>query len=96
MSMNTHLKAVKMTLRGKNPVSLEHMSVRGSNIRYVILPESINLDNLLQDTTVHPKPKRRVVGQAAVGKKPTGGAGSTSSRGGRGRGRGRGRGGMRM
>ncbi|KAF0981375.1 hypothetical protein FDP41_012185 [Naegleria fowleri] len=82
MSMNTHLKAVKMTLKGKNPVSLEHMSVRGSNIRYVILPESINLDNLLQDTTVHPKPKRRTAGQA----QKRGGGASSRGRGGKRRG----------
>ena len=37
--MNTHLKAVKMTIKGRNPVSLDSMSVRGSNIRYVILPD---------------------------------------------------------
>ena len=81
MSMNTHLKAVKMTLKGKNPLPLEHMSVRGSNIRYVILPETINLDNLLQDTTVHPKPKKKTAGQG-----PKKGALSTrgSGRGGRG------------
>ena len=57
--MNTHLKAVKMTIKGRNPVSLDSMSVRGSSIRYVILPErlrlllqltySINLDAYLID-----------------------------------------------
>lgn len=40
IAMNTHLKAVKMTIKGRNPVSLDSMSVRGSSIRYVILPES--------------------------------------------------------
>ena len=39
VAMNTHLKAVKMTIKGRNPVSLDSMSVRGSNIRYVILPD---------------------------------------------------------
>ncbi|KAL0787036.1 hypothetical protein Bca101_003282 [Brassica carinata] len=33
VSMNTHLKAVKLTLKGKNPVALDHLSVRGNNIR---------------------------------------------------------------
>eukprot|EP00761_Pharyngomonas_kirbyi_P010251 gb/GECH01010270.1/.p1 GENE.gb/GECH01010270.1/~~gb/GECH01010270.1/.p1 ORF type:complete len:110 (+),score=10.90 gb/GECH01010270.1/:1-330(+) len=75
MSMNTHLKAVKMTLKGRNPVSLEHLSVRGNNIRYVILPDSTNLDTLLQDTTIKPKPKVKEARRAR----------------GRGRGRGRGR-----
>jgi small nuclear ribonucleoprotein D1 len=56
--MNTHLKTVKMTLKGKNPVALEHLSIRGNNIRYFILPDTVNLDNLLQDTTPRPKPKK--------------------------------------
>lgn len=31
--MNTHLSKVKMTIKGKNPVSLDHLTVRGNNIR---------------------------------------------------------------
>ncbi len=45
--MNTHMKNVKMTIKGKNPVSLDHLTVRGNNIRYYILPESLPLDTLL-------------------------------------------------
>jgi|EP00670_Eutreptiella_braarudii_P005345 small nuclear ribonucleoprotein D1 len=59
VSMNTHLKTVKVTLKGKNPVAMDHLSVRGNNIRYFILPDSLNLDNLLIDTTPKPKPKPR-------------------------------------
>ena len=51
VSMNTHLKQVKMTLKGRDPVSLDTLSIRGSNIRYFILPDSINLDTLLVDDT---------------------------------------------
>ena len=51
VSMNTHLKQVKMTLKGKDPVSLDTLSIRGSNIRYYILPDSVNLDSLLVDDT---------------------------------------------
>ena len=47
--MNTHLKAVKLTMKGKDTVSLEHLVVRGNNIRYFILPESLHLDRLLVD-----------------------------------------------
>jgi len=32
---------------GKNPVNLDHLTVRGNNIRYFILPESLPLDTLL-------------------------------------------------
>ena len=57
VSMNTHLKAVKMTTRhsgGSNtqrrgPVHLDHMAVRGNTIRYVILPDALPLDPLLVD-----------------------------------------------
>ena len=48
-SMNTHLRRVKMTVKGRNPVTLDHLSVRGSTIRFYILPESLNLDSLLVD-----------------------------------------------
>ena len=41
--MNTHLKAVKMTIKGRNPVSLDTLSVRGSNIRYIILPDKYGI-----------------------------------------------------
>ena len=33
MAMNTHLKAVKLTLKGKSPVPLEQLSIRGNNVR---------------------------------------------------------------
>lgn len=56
MAMNTHLKSVKLTAKGKNPVSLDHLSIRGSTIRYYILPDSLNLDTLLVDID---KPKQR-------------------------------------
>ena len=49
MRMNTHLKNVKLTVKGKNPVSLENFSIRGNNIRYFVLPESLPIDTLLVD-----------------------------------------------
>ncbi|KYR02264.1 LSM domain-containing protein [Tieghemostelium lacteum] len=61
ISMNTHLKTVKLTLKGKNPVNLDTLSIRGNNIRYFILPESLNLGTLLVDDTpkIKPNPKKR-------------------------------------
>eukprot|EP01120_Amphizonella_sp_Union-15-10_P013184 TRINITY_DN6089_c0_g1_i1.p1 TRINITY_DN6089_c0_g1~~TRINITY_DN6089_c0_g1_i1.p1 ORF type:complete len:112 (-),score=14.82 TRINITY_DN6089_c0_g1_i1:80-415(-) len=76
ISMNTHLKTVKMTVKGKNPVNLETLSIRGNNIRYFILPDSLNLDTLLVDDT--PKPKAKATKEKL-------------GRGKRGRGRGRGK-----
>jgi small nuclear ribonucleoprotein D1 len=32
ISMNTHLKAVRLTVKGKDTIALDHMTVRGSNI----------------------------------------------------------------
>jgi len=60
--MNTHLKAVKLTLKGKNPVTLDHLSVRGNNIRYYILPDSLNLETLLVEDTPRIKPKKPTAG----------------------------------
>lgn len=53
VSMNTHLKAVKMTTRRSPdaPVHLDHLSVRGNAIRYFILPDALPLDSLLVDDT---------------------------------------------
>lgn len=48
--MNTNLKKVKLIPKGKNPVTLDHLCVRGNNIRYYILPDSLNLETLLDET----------------------------------------------
>jgi small nuclear ribonucleoprotein D1 len=70
-----------MTVRNRNPQSLDSLSIRGSNIRYYILPDSLPLDTLLVDDA--PKPKKKKEGAAARG-----GRGMDRGRGGRGRGRG--------
>ncbi|MPC23303.1 putative small nuclear ribonucleoprotein Sm D1 [Portunus trituberculatus] len=49
VAMNTHLKSVKMTLKNHDPVSYDTLTIRGNNIRYFILPESLPLENLLID-----------------------------------------------
>lgn len=87
VSMNTHLKAVKMTLKNKDPVQLDTLSIRGNNIRYYILPDSLPLDTLLIDDG-----PRRGRGRGDRGRGGRGGRGG-GMRGGRGRGRGGGRGG---
>ncbi|MES2482114.1 MAG: small nuclear ribonucleoprotein Sm D1 [Pseudomonadota bacterium] len=63
-SMNCHLTHVKMVMKGKTPEALDSLSVRGSTIRYVILPDSINLDTLLVDD--FPKQK---VGKPGTGRR---------------------------
>ena len=56
VAMNTHLKRVTLMPRGRNPIKVENMSVRGSTIRWFILPDSLNLDTLLVDID---QPKQR-------------------------------------
>jgi len=60
MSMNTHLKTVRLTMRGREPVPLDSLSIRGNTIRYYILPDSIPLDTLLIDDA--PKAKKKKEG----------------------------------
>lgn len=86
VNMNMHLKNVKMIVKGRNPVSMETLSIRGNNIRDVILPDTLNLDTLLIDDT----PKMRPVAPGAGRGRGRGGRGGRG-RGGRGGGRGRGR-----
>jgi hypothetical protein len=40
---------VQVTVKGKNTVKFDSLSIRGNNIRYYILPDSLNLDTLLID-----------------------------------------------
>ncbi|KAF9899603.1 Small nuclear ribonucleoprotein Sm D1 [Linnemannia zychae] len=88
MSMNTHLRAVKMTVKNKDPVSLESLSIRGNNIRYFILPESLPLDTLLIDDSPKSKSKKKAASSGPVSTRGRG-RGRGGARGGRGRGRGR-------
>lgn len=79
--MNTALRAVKMTPKGRDTIQLDTINIRGSTIRYYILPDSLPLDTLLIDDA--PKPKNKARKEVA----------DRGGRGGRGGGRGRGRGG---
>ena len=63
--MNTHLKTVKMTIKNRDPIQLETLSLRGNNIRYYILPDSLPLETLLIDDTPKAKAKKK---EAARGK----------------------------
>lgn len=88
VQMNTHLKTVKMTVKDREPLSLDTLSIRGNNIRYWILPDALPLDMLLVDDAPKPKGKRRDPATRARGLPDRGGRGGRA----RGRGRGRGRG----
>lgn len=49
INMNTHLKTVKLTLKKKNPILMDHLTIRGNNIRLFLLPDSLPLETLLSD-----------------------------------------------
>ncbi|KAJ8773642.1 hypothetical protein K2173_005888 [Erythroxylum novogranatense] len=51
------------TIIGKNLVTLDHLSVRGNNIRYYILPDSLNLETLMVEETPRFKPKKPTAGR---------------------------------
>ena len=78
ISMNTHLKAVKMTVKGRETVMLDHLTIRGNNIRYFLLPESLPLETLLINDTSANKVKKRKTANAIskggqkrkIGKRP--------------------------
>ncbi|KAF3158283.1 mRNA splicing protein smd1 [Orbilia oligospora] len=85
-TMNTSLRTVRMTVRNREPQTLDTINIRGSTIRYFILPDSLPLDTLLIDDSVKAKNKARKEGDKG------GDRGGPGGPGGRGRGRGRGRG----
>ncbi|OAF65741.1 hypothetical protein A3Q56_06542 [Intoshia linei] len=85
MSMNTHLKNVKLKSPNKDPMTLDSMSIRGNNIRCYILPDALPLDTLL----IYDEPK---IKQRKKELRPM----SRGRARGRGRGRGRARGGRRF
>lgn len=95
IAMNTHLRTVKLIKKNSNPINLDSLSIRGSMVRYFILPDTLNLDAVLAEETK--KAKSQALLQLKGGVRNVGRGGrklpAAGGRGGRGRGRGRGRGG---
>lgn len=60
VSMNTHLKNVKMTVKNRDPINIDALSIRGNNIRYFILPDTLPLDKLLVDDRPKGKASKEV------------------------------------
>ena len=49
VSMNIHLKSVKMILKNKDPVQPDILNIRGNNVQKFILLDSLPLDSVLID-----------------------------------------------
>lgn len=54
-----------MTVKNREPMQLDSLSIRGNNIRYFILPESLPLDTLLVDDAPKTKAKKKETGMLA-------------------------------
>jgi small nuclear ribonucleoprotein D1 len=66
-NMNTHLSNVKVVSKGKKPVAMDQLSVRGATIRYVVLPSELNYDHMLSkctDTNASKKPRKEAPASA--------------------------------
>ncbi|KAK9870571.1 hypothetical protein WA026_008133 [Henosepilachna vigintioctopunctata] len=59
VAMNTHLKAVKVTVKNRKPVNLDTLTVRGNNIRYYIFPDNLPLETLSIDDTPKAEAKKK-------------------------------------
>ena len=57
ISMNTHLKNVKLNRNGQELIQMDHLTIRGNTIRYFLLPEDLNIEQYLVDDSTKNKPK---------------------------------------
>lgn len=57
MSMDIHLKTLKMTVENSDPISIDIFNVCGNDIRCIIFLDSLPLDILLIDDS--PKSKKK-------------------------------------
>ena len=78
INMNTHLKNVKMQVKGRESQQFDHLTIRGANIRYFLLPESLPLETYLtaEDKSKQKKQKKISLKSKGIkkgGKRPQGG-----------------------
>lgn len=59
-NMNIILKKIKMNLPNRDSQFLDYINIRGNMIRDVILPDSLNLDLLLTESSVTTNKKRKM------------------------------------
>ena len=83
--MNTHLRHVRLSVAGGSSVqSLDSLSIRGNTVRYFILPDSLNLDQLLVEQVKKDSRRQQKDGKdraAAGGERGRGAAGQEQAAG---------------
>lgn len=62
-SMTTHLQNVKVTVKDKEAVLLDELSIRGSTIRFFVFPETFNVDGALQKASAGSGQGKKVKGK---------------------------------
>lgn len=58
-NMNIILKKIKMNLPNRDSQFLDYINIRGNTIRDIILPDALNLDLLLTESSVTTNKKRK-------------------------------------
>uniref|UniRef100_A0AC35TFN2 Small nuclear ribonucleoprotein Sm D1 n=1 Tax=Rhabditophanes sp. KR3021 TaxID=114890 RepID=A0AC35TFN2_9BILA len=79
IAMNIHLRQVKLTLKNGDNLGMDSMTVRGNNLRYVILPDHLPLDSMLVEDKAKAS-KNRAAGAKTRGAAPRGGRGGAPMR----------------
>lgn len=69
-AMNINLKDVKMTVDNRAPEALEHMTIRGNQVRMVLLPDELNLDAILQDSVFKMKKNKKPLESSSSNRAP--------------------------
>lgn len=70
-AMNINLKDVKMTTpTTTSSTILEHMTIRGNQIRMVLLPDELNIDSILSDPVFKPKKERISIESSSSNRAP--------------------------
>lgn len=69
-AMNMTLKRATMTLKHRDPTAVDFVNVRGSTVRGIVLPDTLNLDLALQSTVALPAVSRGSKKRSADDDKP--------------------------
>jgi len=46
-NMNVHMTEAKVVVKGKDPITVEKITVRGATVRHIVLPPDLKYDSML-------------------------------------------------